>query len=156
MTHLEALDKLQRYCAYQERCHREVRSKLLSLKVFGDDLERVIASLIEDDYLNEERFARAFARGKHRIKNWGRVRITQELKSRGISSYCIRKAMEEIDDGELYDSKLDTIIRKYLAIRMNKWPPRQLKQKTIQHAMSKGYEYALVQKAVEQLLDLRD
>ena len=68
----KALQKLQRYCAYQDRCHQEVRAKLLSLGVYGDEMEEIIVSLIEDKFLDEERFARSFARGKFRLKQWGR------------------------------------------------------------------------------------
>ena len=91
----EALAKMQRYCAYQERCHEEVRSKLLNMGVYSDWREEIIVQLIEENFLNEERFARSFARGKFRIKQWGRNRIRQELKKRKISDYCVRKAMEE-------------------------------------------------------------
>ena len=96
MTKLEALKKLQKYCAYQDRCHQEVRSKLLDLGIYGDDLENVMVELIEENFLNEERFARSYARGKFRIKKWGKVRILRELKQRQISAYCIRKGMEKL------------------------------------------------------------
>ena len=90
----EALAKIQRYCAYQDRCHQEVRTRLLDMGVYADWLEEIIVQLIEENFLNEERFARSFARGKFRIKQWGRNRIRQELKKRNISAYCIRMAME--------------------------------------------------------------
>jgi len=106
MTNGEALVKLQHYCAYQDRCHQEVRSKLLSIKVYGDQLEQVMASLIADNYLNEERFARSFARGKYRIKKWGHNRIRQELKMKNISDYCIRKAMKEVVEEGGYEDQL--------------------------------------------------
>ena len=83
----DALKKLQRYCAYQDRCHQEVRSKLLDLGIYGHDLEEVIVALIEDNFLNEERFARSFTRGKLRIKHWGRNKILQELKKKNI--FCL-------------------------------------------------------------------
>ena len=94
----EALAKIQRYCAYQVRCHQEVRTRLLDMGVYADWLEEIIVQLIEENFLNEERFARSFARGKFRIKQWGRNRIRQELKKRNISAYCIRMAMEEIEE----------------------------------------------------------
>ena len=107
----EALDKLQRYCAYQDRCHQEVRSKLLDLGIYGEDLEEIIVQLISDNFLNEERFARSYARGKFRIKRWGRNRIWQELQKRQISDYCLRKAMEEIDEAE-YQKTLWELLEK--------------------------------------------
>jgi len=93
-----ALEKLKSYCAYQERCHSEVRNKLLEMNIFGDTLEEIIATLIEENFLNEERFATQFTLGKFRIKKWGKVRIRQELKLRKISDYCIRQAMNQIDE----------------------------------------------------------
>lgn len=107
----DALAKLQRYCVYQDRCHQEVRTKLLSLRIFGDDLEEVIVALIQDDFLNEERFAASFVRGKHRIKRWGRIKILQGLHQKNISAYCIKKGMQEIDE-ELYEENLHFIIEK--------------------------------------------
>ena len=107
----DALSKLQRYCAYQDRCHQEVRSKLLDLGIYGDDLEEIISDLISENFLNEERYARSYARGKFRIKRWGRMRIQQELKQRKISAYCLRKAMEEIEEEE-YEQTLRTILEK--------------------------------------------
>ena len=114
-TREQALQKLQRYCAYQDRCHAEVRTKLLSLGIYGDDLEEIIVELIGENYLNEERFARSYARGKFRFKCWGRIRITQELKSRRISDYLIRKALEEIDETE-YRQALYDLLDKKLAL----------------------------------------
>nr|HPR30119.1 RecX family transcriptional regulator [Chitinophagales bacterium] len=92
------LNKLRHYCAYQERCHEEVRTKLLSLKVYGDRLEEVISQLVQEDFLNEERYAKAYAGGKFRMQKWGRERIRKELRFRKISEYCIRQAMEEIPE----------------------------------------------------------
>jgi regulatory protein len=111
LTKDQALIKLQRYCAYQERCHQEVRNKLIALKVFGDDLEDVISNLISEGFLNEERYARAYVRGKARIKRWGKMKIVAQLKSRQISDYCIRKGLEELDE-ELNLENIDYWIEK--------------------------------------------
>lgn len=138
----DGLLKLQRYCAYQERCHREVRGKLLELGIYGQDLEEIMASLIEENFLNEERYARSFARGKFRIKQWGRGRIRQELKMRDISDYCIRKAMDEIDEGE-YRSVLVALIQKQEgAIDWSNDFDR--KNKLAQHAIRRGFESEMV------------
>ncbi len=141
MTQEEALAKLQRYCAYQDRCHQEVRTKLLSLKIYGDWLEEIIARLIEDDFLNEERYARSYVRGKYRIKKWGKRKILNELKLRRISPYCIKKGMTEIDPLE-YRDNLYSLMEKYVRERQGKYPKPQLTKKVIQHAMTKGYDYA--------------
>ena len=88
------------YCRYQERCHQEVRNKLYELGCTTHEVEQQLTRLIEANALNEERFARAFAGGKFRMKQWGREKIKQQLKLRKISDYCIRKAMTEIDENE--------------------------------------------------------
>jgi len=107
-----ALLKLQRYCAYQDRCHKEVRTKLINLGVYGLDLENVITELIADNFLNEERYACSYARGKFRMKGWGRVRIRQELKFRKISDYCIKKAMKEIEEDDYMATLKEILIKK--------------------------------------------
>ena len=137
-----ALQKMQRYCAFQERCHSEVRQKLLEISVYGDTLEEIIAELISENYLNEERFARAYARGKFRTKSWGRNRIQQELKMRKVSAYCIRKGMEEIDEAD-YLATLEKIITKKLA-ELHGEDNFTTQQKTAQYAMRKGYESELI------------
>ncbi len=144
----DALKKLQRYCAYQERCHKEVRNKLLDLGIYGDDLENIIVDLITDDFLNEERFAKMYAGGKFRIKKWGRVRITQELKLRKISAYCIKKAMEEIEE-EDYIKTLHEVFEKRL-----KYIKKENEFKTNtnlgKYAISRGFESAIVWREVKQ------
>jgi regulatory protein len=137
-----ALLKLQRYCAYQERCHQEVRSKLIEISVYGDLLEEIMAELISENYLNEERFARSYARGKFRTRSWGRIRIQQELKMRKVSDYCIRKGMEEIDE-ETYLETLKKIIAKKLA-ELHEEDNFTARQKAAQYAMRKGYESDLI------------
>lgn len=137
-----ALRKLQHYCAYQERCHEEVRTKLLSLKVYGDALEEVMNKLIEDDFLNEERFAIAYAGGKFRMKQWGRSRILNELKLRKISPYCIKKAMSVISDEDYFST-----IKKLIAAANKKYAsahPYETKNKVARYIISKGFEPELV------------
>lgn len=138
----DALVKLQRYCAYQDRCHQEVRSKLIELGCYGHDLEEVMASLIEEKFLDEERFARSFARGKFRMKQWGRTRIVQELKLRKISDYCIRKAMEEISEQD-YQKTLKEVLEKR-ATQIAEGDEFARKGKLAQYAMSRGFEGELV------------
>lgn len=110
-TRDQAFKKAGEYCAYQERCQQEVRDKIYSWGLHQDDVEALIAQLISDGFINEERFARTFAGGKFRIKKWGRVKIKNELKAKKITDYCIRKAMEEIDNSE-YLKALKAIIDK--------------------------------------------
>lgn len=138
----DGLKKLQRYCAYQDRCHQEVRKKLIDIGIYGDDLEDIIVDLIEDDFLNEERFARSYARGKFRMKKWGRSRIKRELKQRRISDYCIRKAMEEIEE-PVYMKTLEEQIFKKLAT-LKETEPYQQRRKIADHLIRRGYEVPLV------------
>lgn len=144
LTPQQALLKLQRYCAYQERSHYEVRSKLIELGVYGETLEGVMAELIEGNFLNEERFARSFARGKFRMKQWGRRRIVQELKRHRISEYCIRKAMEEIDEAD-YLAALRNLLRKKLESMPQGEPPLAQRAKLIRHAYARGFEQEVIE-----------
>lgn len=146
----EALAKLQRYCAYQDRCHQEVRTKLIELGVYGDTLEEIISELIQDNFLNEERFARSYARGKFRMRQWGRIRIRRELKLRNISDYCLKKAMEEIEEEE-YLKTIDKLIEKKRS---------EIKEKNVfikrgkiaKHIIGKGYESYLVWERIAKAL----
>ena len=108
-TPQQALLKAAGYCAYQERCHEEVREKLSEWGIYGEDAGNILLQLIGQNYLNEERFAKAFAGGKFRTKRWGRIKITLELKARKVSDYCIHDAMKEIDE-ELYIKKQNSFV----------------------------------------------
>jgi regulatory protein len=145
----EALIKAANFCAYQERTQKEVRSKLAELEVVGDESEQIIVWLIENNYLNEERFARIFAGSKFRQKKWGRIKIRQELKMRGVSDYCLRAGMSEID-GDDYMETLQTIIEKK-AKEVKETNPLIKKQKIVKYALSKGFEQDLVFDVVRNL-----
>jgi regulatory protein len=138
----EALAKLQQFCVYQDRCHSEVKNKLIELRIYGEDLEDIIATLIEENFLNEERFAQSYARGKFRIKQWGRIKILQGLKFKKISPYCIKKGMAEINEDE-YRETLKSLLLKYQSTRKfkNKY---DLQNKLYAHGLSKGYEGHLI------------
>lgn len=142
-----ALSKLQRYCAYQDRCHQEVRSKLLDLGVYGDELEEIMAQLITDRFLDEERFARSFARGKFSVKQWGRIRITAELRLRKISDYCVRAALSEIDE-QRYHEQLQQLLTRKAALEQLSATDISHRQRLFQFALRKGYEPELVQQAL--------
>jgi len=135
-------NKLRHYCAYQERCHEEVRTKLLSLKIYGNNLEEIINKLIEDDFLNEERFAKAYAGGKFRIKKWGRGKIINELKKRKVSAYCINKAMLEIGQEDYL-----LTLNKLVSVTLKKYKTNnnfETKNKVTRYLISRGYESELV------------
>lgn len=142
LTPKQALIKLGAFCAYQERCHNEVIDKLGEYGVWGDDANEVLLKLIELNYVNEERFAKAFAGGKFRTKQWGRTKIIRELKLRNISTYCINKGLAEIDD-EDYLHTLKSILAKKSS--MLKERNTILKNKKLAYfAISKGFEPDLV------------
>ena len=146
-----ALLKLQSYCAYQERCHDEVMSKLFELGIYGEKADEIAAQLISDNFLNEERFAISYARGKFRIKRWGKVRIKQELKLRHIPEYSIRKALQAIDTEGGYVETLKTVIR---SKSKDYEGDVQKKQKLAVHAMRKGFEPDLVWEVLNKEIDL--
>ena len=137
-TPREAKLKIAKYCAYQERCHQEVRDKLYTYGLAKEDVELIIYELIEQDFLNEERFALAYVRGKFRHKKWGRTKITLELKRRKISAYCIKKGMREIDEDD-YLKTLDELIAKKIASQ-KAIKHYQKCYKAVQYVMTKGYE----------------
>ena len=107
----EALSKLQKYCSYQDRCHKEVEQKLKEMRMISEASDQIIMALIDGDYLNEERFALAFVRGKFKIKKWGRHRLTSELKQRNISKYLIDKALKQISEAA-YKTTFESLAQK--------------------------------------------
>lgn len=96
----EAMRALERYCVYQERCHKEVRDKLLKMRMIPEAMDIIIIHLLEHDFLNESRFSKAFVSGKFRVKKWGRIRLKRELQMREISKYNIDNALKEISESE--------------------------------------------------------
>ena len=138
----EALSKLQKYCAYQERSHSEVRTKLLNIGQRGKDLEDIMADLIEQGFLNEERFAIAYTGGKFRMKRWGKNKILQQLKLRKISDYSIKRSMKQINDDDYRQALKDTIEKKWKTVRDTN--PLSKKNKVARFCIGRGYEPELV------------
>jgi regulatory protein len=149
LTKEQALQKLRQYCAYQERSHYEVQQKLYEVGIRKSDQDEIISTLIEEDYLNEERFAKAFAGGKFRMKDWGRKKIYYALKEKKVSEYSIKQAMKEIDDEEYKRNLRELAEEKYEALKDEQYLVR--KKKTIDYLVQKGYEFDLVTKAVNEL-----
>jgi regulatory protein len=148
-TKEQALQKLRHYCGYQERCHSEVKEKLWQLKVNRKEHDEIIANLIEDDYLNEERFAVQFAGGKYRIKQWGRVKIKYELKQKQVSEYSIKKALKQIDEKDYIKTLNKLAEKRYAALKGEQWMVR--KKKTFDYLLQKGFESELVNKILDAL-----
>ncbi len=146
----QAFEKIKSYCAYQERSHYEVKEKLYGYGLRKEEVDRILAALITENYLNEQRFAEAYASGKFRIKHWGRYKIKQGLLAKRVSEYCIRKALSQIGEEEYYETLRKIIEKKSLSLREKN--PLLKKQKLLNYAVSKGFESDL---AHEILRDLR-
>ena len=149
LTVKEIEGKLQYYCSYQDRCHKEVKAKLKSFKISSDELNEIVSNLIKDNYLNESRFSKSFVRGKFNIKNWGRVRIVNELKLRNISIYNINLGLKEIDDQD-YINKLEDIFNKKLSSLSN-LNSNLKKKKIISYLLYRGWESNLIYSKVNEI-----
>ena len=137
------LQKIKHYCSYQERSHQEVKEKLYSFGLYKDEVESLISQMIEENYLNEERYAIAFAGGKFRVRQWGRIKIKYELKQKRISEYCIKKGLASITDDDyiktlqkLFEDKKESLKKE--KNELNK------KQKLRSFLIQKGYEPELI------------
>ena len=141
-----ALEKLKKYCAYQERSHKEVVDKLYKLDLYKNEVDQVVLELIDQNFLNEERFAQAFVSGKFRIKRWGRIKIKSHLKQKGISDYCIKKGMKEIDETEYFETLDYWIERKEREVKEEN--EFKKKGKIAAFVIQKGFESNLVWEAL--------
>lgn len=142
LTKEQALQKLRQYCAYQERSHYEVQQKLYELGIRKADHDEIIATLIEEDYLNEERFAIQYVGGKFRMKDWGRKKIYYALKEKKVSEYSIKKALMQIDEEAYQETLKELAEKKYESLKEEQHLVR--KRKTIDYLLQKGYESDLV------------
>lgn len=149
-----ALLKAADYCAYQERSQQEVRDKLYGYGLHHDEVEETIFELITEGYINEERFAKAYAGGKFRIKGWGKRKILQGLKQHRISEYCIKKGMLEIDPDDYFETLINHLEKKKPSIKADS--EYILKGKLTQHLIMKGFEMDLIQEAIKQSLSQSD
>ncbi len=139
---IQALERARKYCVYQERCQTEVRNKLFEWGQRGISLEDIIAQLISENFIDEERFAKSFARGKFRMKKWGTQKIISELKQRNISDYCIQKALLEIQPGDMKLVLKSLLEKKALTLKEPNAFKR--KQKLAAFAIRKGYNAEFV------------
>lgn len=146
-----ALSKMEAWCAYQERCQQEVRDKLYSWGLWSDAVENIIAELISRNFLNEERFAIAYAGGKFRIKKWGKQKIRMELKRRKIPDPLIRRALKEID-GEDYGAAIDKVLAAKWKSEKEKHPLKK-KLKVMKYLVSRGFEHDLINEHLERYTD---
>ena len=149
-TPQQALPKAKHYCAYQERCHSEVADKLYSYGLNKNETAQIISTLIEENYLNEERFAIQYAAGHFRTKHWGRIKMKYELKKKGVSIYCIKKALQAIDD-EDYANTLNRLAELKLATLKSEKNKFIKKRKLQDHLLVKGFENDLVREIVNRI-----
>ena len=146
----EALQKAKQYCAYQERCHSEVKEKLYSFGMNKKEVDELLSELISENYLNEERFAILYAGGKFRIKQWGKVKIKYSLKQKQVSEYCIKKALASIDERD-YTKILEKLFEQKLKALKAEKNIFIKKRKLQDHLMQKGFETALISKLIAEV-----
>lgn len=146
----ELQKKMEYYCVYQDRCHQEVERKMTEYELIPEAKEKILLHLMQHNFLNEERFSKSFARGKFRIKNWGKQRIVRELKFKNISTYNIKTALKEIDEHDylqtifkITENRNNSIIEKNSHKR---------KKKLIDFLLRKGFEYDLIFKTVNEII----
>ncbi len=151
LTPLQAFERMKKYCAYQERSHSEVRTQLLEHGLRGNDLENILVKLIEENFLNEERFSNAFAGGKFRMKSWGKKKIEQHLKAKGVSSYNIKQSIKDIDENAYKIAMMKLLEKKAATLKDTNLFTR--KQKLSSYLISKGYESAIVYAAVKKFFE---
>jgi len=146
----EAQKRLEHYCAYQERCHKEVTQKLYDMKMIPEARDQIIVHLLQHNFLNEERFAKAFVRGKFRIKKWGKQRLQLELRRKDINKTLINIALKEIDNDEYYDTFNSLAERKLETIRE---PNAQKKRKKLaDYLFYRGWESEMVYDKIRELI----
>ena len=141
--------KLKQYCSYQDRCHNEVEKKLKTFDVISEVKEQIISNLISENYLNETRFCKSFVRGKFKIKNWGKRKITLELKSRKVSNYNLKEGLKEINEIDYLD-KLETLFNKKLA-SLDHLSLINKKKKILSFLLYRGWESNLIYEKINQI-----
>jgi regulatory protein len=150
LSSAEALTGIYRYCAYQERSHREVKNKLYEYGLYSGEVDELLSRLITEGFLNEERFAKAFAGGKFRMKKWGRLKIRNKLESLGLTEKCIGRGMKEIDSTD-YSNTLKDLIKKKAQQTIDRNPYKK-RDKVARFVIAKGYEPELVWEMVKEVL----
>ena len=149
MTISEAKKNIEHYCVYQERCHKEVVNKLKDLGIIQNAIDIIVADLIQNNYLNETRFAQSFARGKFKIKKWGKVKIHRELNKREISEYNIKMGMKEISDSD-YEETFNTLLDKQLS-ELSHLPESEQKRKILNYLSYRGWEVEKIFEALRKI-----
>jgi regulatory protein len=147
LTKEQALPQVKQFCIYRERCHSEVKEKLYLLGLYKNDVEQLMAQLIEENYLNEERFAKQYAGGKFRMNQWGRVKIKYALRQKQVSDYSIKKGLKEISESD-YKKTLQKLAEQKLKTLKNESNVFSKRKKVQDYLLGKGYEGELVRTVV--------
>ncbi len=150
-TITEATQHMERYCAYQERCHKEVQQKLKQMGMIPDAIDQIIHHLLQHNFLNETRFSQAFARGKFRTKKWGKNRIVNELKFREISKYNITIALKEISETD-YQKTFHALADKRMKQIINEENLQKKRKKLADYLLYRGWESFLVYDKVREFI----
>jgi len=145
----EITAKMEYYCSYQDRCYKEIYEKLKSFHLIPEAKEHILLHLMENNFVNEERFAKSFVRGKHRYKYWGKIRITNELKFRNITSRLIQDALAEIPEGEYLDNFHLLAEKHWSGLKEQKGPKKS--KKFVDFLLRKGYESHLIFEKLNEL-----
>ncbi len=150
LTKEQAIEKIKHYCSYQERCHSEVKDKLYSYDLRKNEVDEIISQLIENNYLNEERFAVQFAGGKFRMKHWGRKKIQYELQQKAVNNFIIKIALKEIDEEKYFETLEKLAQTKWNALNVENSLLRQ--SKTNAYLLQKGYEQRLISQVMHEII----
>lgn len=146
----EAQKRLERYCAYQERCHQEVTQKLYEMRMIPEARDQIIVNLLQNNFLNEERFAKAFVRGKFRIKKWGKQRLQIELKRRAINKTIIAIALKEIDNDAYYDTFNALAEKKFESLTETNLQKKR--KKLVDYLAYRGWESQMIYDKIRELI----
>jgi regulatory protein len=149
LTPAQAFQKIKQYCAYQERSHQATKEKLFSMGLYKKEVEIILSQLIEENYLNEQRYALQFVGGHFRTKKWGKIKIAAALKQQKVSTYNIQKALDEIDQTTYL-----SCLQRLTTIKWNtlkKETPLIKKAKTTSYLLQKGYESNLIRATLEKM-----
>ena len=156
LTKEQAFQKAKHYCGYQERSHQEVKEKLYSFGLYKQQVEELLSQLIEENYLNEERYAIQFAGGKFRMKQWGRVKIKYELKQKRVSEYNIKIAIKEIDEDDYTKTLQKLAEKKWTSVKGEGVNHYVKLSKTTDYLLQKGYEPDLIKQAIATIKQKKD
>jgi regulatory protein len=149
LTKEQSLEKIKNYCSYQERCHKEVKERLYSYGLRKTEVDEIMVNIIENNYLNEERFAIQFAGGKFRMKHWGRKKIEYELQQKGVSTFIIKLALKEIEQPSYLSTLQKLATNKWNLLAGERVLTRQTK--TYAYLLQKGFEPALINEVISEI-----